>query len=94
MPEFSRSYRPCDGRRMKGDAMTPARPGHTLENMVFDNRFVRDLPGDSDPVNARRQVTNASWTIPFKLIFPTGKKDRHRFMNSGSGRSVTGPWTW
>ena len=30
--------------------------------LTFDNRFVRDLPGDPDPTNERRQVLHACWS--------------------------------
>ena len=30
-----------------------------LEALTFDNRFVRELPGDTETVNRRRQVLDA-----------------------------------
>jgi len=37
-----------------------------LDNLNFDNRFVRELPGDPEPDNFRRQVYSAcySWALP------------------------------
>ncbi|WKJ90783.1 YdiU family protein [Methylomonas montana] len=37
-----------------------------LDNLNFDNRFIRELPGDPEPDNFRRQVYNAcySWAPP------------------------------
>ena len=37
-----------------------------LDNLNFDNRFVRELPGDPEPDNFRRQVYSAcySWAVP------------------------------
>lgn len=34
----------------------------TLGAMIFDNRFTRELPGDPDPANRRRQVTGACYS--------------------------------
>jgi uncharacterized protein YdiU (UPF0061 family) len=34
----------------------------TLDQLVFDNRFVDQLPGDPDPSNTRRQVENAFYS--------------------------------
>ncbi|KJS01707.1 MAG: hypothetical protein VR65_08145 [Desulfobulbaceae bacterium BRH_c16a] len=38
-----------------------------LESLVFDNRFVRELPGDPQTANHRRQVENACYS----LVLPT-----------------------
>jgi uncharacterized protein YdiU (UPF0061 family) len=34
----------------------------TIPNLTFDNRFVRELPGDPDASNRRRQVLHAAWS--------------------------------
>jgi uncharacterized protein YdiU (UPF0061 family) len=34
----------------------------TLRDLVFDNTFVRELPGDPDPANQRRQVVGACYS--------------------------------
>lgn len=34
----------------------------SLETLTFDNRFVRELPADSNPVNSRRQVREACYS--------------------------------
>jgi uncharacterized protein YdiU (UPF0061 family) len=34
----------------------------TLHDLVFDNAFVRELPGDPDPANQRRQVMGACYS--------------------------------
>jgi serine/tyrosine/threonine adenylyltransferase len=34
----------------------------SLRPLVFDNRFVRELPGDPDSRNTRRQVLGAAWS--------------------------------
>lgn len=33
-----------------------------MRPLVFDNRFVRELPGDPEPENTRRQVLGAAWS--------------------------------
>jgi uncharacterized protein YdiU (UPF0061 family) len=35
---------------------------HGLDLLSFDNRFVRELPGDPQTTNQRRQVLNACWS--------------------------------
>jgi hypothetical protein len=42
--------------------MTPTRPENALNTLTFDNRFVRELPGDPEPANFRRQVTRACYS--------------------------------
>ena len=44
----------------------------TLETLVFDNRFTRDLPADKEPANHRRQVTGACYSrvLPLKVPDP------------------------
>ncbi|MGB5986367.1 MAG: YdiU family protein [Desulfobacterales bacterium] len=37
-------------------------PLDDLAGLAFDNRFVRELPGDPDPVNRRRQVPGACYS--------------------------------
>lgn len=43
-----------------------------LESLHFDNRFVRELPGDPQPDNNRRQVINACYSkvMPTKVAAP------------------------
>ena len=36
--------------------------GMTLDELTFDNRFTRELPGDPEPANFRRQVTGACYS--------------------------------
>ena len=36
--------------------------GITLDELTFDNRFTRELPGDPEPANFRRQVTGACYS--------------------------------
>ncbi len=45
---------------------------HTVHDIKFDNRFVRDLPGDPNPENKRRQVLGATWSrvMPKKTASP------------------------
>jgi uncharacterized protein YdiU (UPF0061 family) len=43
-------------------AMTPIRPENALKQLTFDNRFVRELPGDPESANFRRQVTGACYS--------------------------------
>ncbi len=50
--------------------MTPQRPALSLESLFFDNRFVRNLPGDSESQNFRRQVPRACWS----RVLPTPVK--------------------
>lgn len=45
------SYEPCSGED----------PG-SLENLTFDNRFVREMPADIDTRNQRRQVLGAGYS--------------------------------
>ncbi|MEN9509128.1 MAG: hypothetical protein RLZZ621_1691 [Gemmatimonadota bacterium] len=46
----------------------PALPVTTrLPQLPFDNRFVRELPGDAEPRNFRRQVRDAAWSA----VMPT-----------------------
>jgi len=40
---------------------------HDTPAVVFDNRFVRELPGDADASNRRRQVLHAAWSA----VMPT-----------------------
>ncbi len=44
----------------------------TLESLVFDNRFIRELPSDPQPGNFRRQVTKACYSrvMPTKVAAP------------------------
>ncbi|SDU18091.1 protein adenylyltransferase SelO [Desulfobacula phenolica] len=42
--------------------MTLERKSNTLENLTFDNRFVRNLPCDPNTANTRRQVTGACYS--------------------------------
>ena len=44
----------------------------TLESLVFDNRFVQELPADPQPDNYRRQVTDACYSkvLPTKVSGP------------------------
>ena len=42
--------------------MTPIRPENALNQLTFDNRFVRELPGDPESANFRRQVTGACYS--------------------------------
>ena len=44
----------------------------TLDELVFDNRFVNDLPPDPETINSRRQVFNAwySWVKPLPASNP------------------------
>jgi uncharacterized protein YdiU (UPF0061 family) len=53
--------------------MTTLTPASTaLENLAFDNRFIRELPADSEPANYCRQVFNAcySFVTPRKTSAP------------------------
>ena len=45
----------------------------TLDAMIFDNRFTRELPADPEPRNYRRQVTDAcfSHVLPTKVSQPS-----------------------
>lgn len=52
---------------MRGMLMTPNRPENSLHALHFDNRFIRELPGDPEPGNFRRQVANACYSI----VMPT-----------------------
>ncbi len=44
-----------------------------LESLRFDNRFTRELPGDPEPRNSRRQVRRACWSRvdPTPVAAPT-----------------------
>ncbi len=44
-----------------------------LDNLIFDNRFVNELPADEDTTNNRRQVMKAcySYVLPTKVKAPT-----------------------
>ena len=42
--------------------MTPQRPLSSLDQLVFDNRFVQGLPGDKTAENYRRQVHHACYS--------------------------------
>ena len=42
--------------------MTPNRSENSLHTLHFDNRFVRELPGDPEPGNFRRQVATACYS--------------------------------
>ena len=46
---------------------TPATVSKSLDSLVFDNRFVRELPADPEPENHRRQVMGAC----FSRVVPT-----------------------
>ncbi len=52
--------------------MTPIRPENILNNLIFDNRFVRELPGDPESANFRRQVTGACYSrvMPLRATAP------------------------
>lgn len=43
-----------------------------LDNLVFDNRFIRELPGDPETANYRRQVSGACYSrvLPTKVANP------------------------
>jgi uncharacterized protein YdiU (UPF0061 family) len=45
----------------------------TFQSLRFDNRFTRDLPGDPEPRNSRRQVRRACWSRvdPTPVAAPT-----------------------
>ena len=45
----------------------------TLNQLVFDNSFTRELPGDPETTNYRRQVTGAHYSrvLPAKVSAPT-----------------------
>jgi uncharacterized protein YdiU (UPF0061 family) len=45
----------------------------SLDQLTFDNRFVRELPADAEPDNFRRQVYQAcySWVLPTRVGEPT-----------------------
>lgn len=47
--------------------MTPVPPVRAIDTLTFDNRFTRELPGDPQPENFRRQVTGAFYS----RVFPT-----------------------
>lgn len=53
--------------------MTPIRPENALNQLTFDNRFVRELPGDPESANFRRQVTGACYSrvMPTPVTAPT-----------------------
>ena len=40
----------------------PAKTTHPLDKLTFDNRFVRELPGDPETDNYRRQVYAACYS--------------------------------
>lgn len=42
--------------------MTAIKPIHCLDDLHFDNRFIRELPADTEPVNTRRQVFGACYS--------------------------------
>jgi serine/tyrosine/threonine adenylyltransferase len=42
--------------------MTPPSTASTLQSLNFDNRFTRELPGDENSVNSRRQVLSACYS--------------------------------
>ena len=44
-----------------------------LEQLVFVNSFTRELPGDPETANFRRQVTGANYSrvLPAKVSAPT-----------------------
>ena len=52
--------------------MEPARVTEGLSGLVFDNRFVRELPADPDTRNLPRQVLGASysWVTPAIVVKP------------------------
>ncbi len=52
--------------------MTAEADHPSLDNLHFDNRFIRELPGDPEPDNFRRQVYNAcySWALPKRVKQP------------------------
>jgi len=43
-----------------------------LDDLTFDNRFVRDLPADEEPLNTRRQVFGACYSrvLPTQVVKP------------------------
>ncbi|MGJ0485413.1 MAG: protein adenylyltransferase SelO [Methylomicrobium sp.] len=52
--------------------MTPSKLLPSLDDLVFDNRFIRELPGDPETANYRRQVENACYSRvnPTKVAAP------------------------
>lgn len=44
-----------------------------LEQLTFDNRFVRQLPGDPEQRNFRRQVSGAAWSRVMPTAVPAPK---------------------
>ncbi|MDP2178476.1 protein adenylyltransferase SelO [Methylicorpusculum sp.] len=52
--------------------MSPSRKIVHLDELLFDNRFLRELPADPEPLNTRRQVLNACYSIvqPVKTAKP------------------------
>ena len=44
----------------------------SLNDLVFDNRFTRELPADKEIINNRRQVFNASYSrvLPTPVVKP------------------------
>lgn len=55
------------------DGLAPSRLAGGLDGLVFDNAFVRDLPGDPDAGPARRQVHGACYSrvMPTPVAAPT-----------------------
>lgn len=43
----------------------------SMNHLTFDNRFVRELPGDPESANFRRQVTGACYS----MVMPTPVSD-------------------
>ncbi|MDO9214603.1 MAG: YdiU family protein [Methylococcales bacterium] len=43
-----------------------------LDDLTFDNRFIRDLPADEEPLNTRRQVFGACYSrvLPTQVVKP------------------------
>jgi serine/tyrosine/threonine adenylyltransferase len=54
--------RPAAGCHPPRAAAAPVMQGHAMNSLVFDNAFVRDLPGDPLEGNQPRQVRGAAWS--------------------------------
>lgn len=52
--------------------MNPQRKLTRLDDLIFDNRFIRELPADPETANHRRQVTDACYSrvMPTKVSRP------------------------
>jgi hypothetical protein len=63
-----------------------------LDDMIFDNRFIRELPVDSETVNNRRQVFSACYSrvLPTRVANPQMvASSREVAAATGRGSSVT-----